>query len=502
MSSWRQRLGLVNGFRLYALAPGEAHYNDADLSTSITTLAWLSELSTIPVDQLALLTLRHFDGRLLHFGAGRAAPRWVIPLHYSRRDRPFATQYCPRCLAEDEQPYFRLHWRLALATSCERHSTLLLEGCPKCGLPVWPVPSTIPSLYRDQKCQGLQFCPVCSFDISHATTMVVTNQAHRLISLENIEPQVFITRDLKVPTVEFSATFWTLCQLFLKARPSRRIASQPTNEGRLAELLARHDVRSLEQLPVAARHALTSHAAEIFQSWPVDFIHFCESHGITSEHFSDARQDLPGWFLSQVNGNLAKQRRYITVVDVDTVRNALVSQGVKVTKAALGRKLGSRYAKAVIDIATSRCQATAQERLDFLRRLDAYASKSTSRRSSSEMRLRNAVILLLAIGKQMHLKNAVCLNQNEVYQHVDELKLAGERDRHAKRVANLLLKLVTRYEKRRSQRSEKRPLSIGDLFFENFRGGKVSSRPAQSALNQCMVGADDSLQRSVATFWC
>ena len=49
--------------------------------------------------------------------AGRPAPRH---------------QYCPACLAEDREPYFRLLWSVSWVVSCLIHKCLLVSGCPQC----------------------------------------------------------------------------------------------------------------------------------------------------------------------------------------------------------------------------------------------------------------------------------------------------------------------------------------------------------------------------------
>ena len=501
MSSWRQRLGHVNGFRLYPLASGEAHYIDTDLSASVATLNWLSELGSVPADQLALLTLRHLDNRLLKFGAGRAAPRWVMPLHYSRRDRPFPTQYCPACLAEDEQPFFRLRWRLALATSCPKHSALFLEGCPRCGQPAWPASSTISSLYRGERRESFRLCPICSFDLGRAPTVAAVSHVNDFLSITDIRSDVLFSPELTVPAAEFAAALWVTCQLFIRARSRRLIETHPTKEGELTALVAKHNVKTVEQLPLEARHALMNMAVGLFLSWPMHFVRFSEIHGIAAEHFSESRADLPRWFLKEVDTRLAKQRRGVTAADIEVVSNVLIGQGKTVTKAELGRILGSRYSQAVMEAVPSRNKMTTKERMSFLGRLEAYVRKPVLRLSSSEMRLRNAVVLLLSVGRQIDLAVVIDLDQGEVHQHLQAMKATAESDRFARKTVTVLEKWVSRYELLRSRRTDKRPAPSSKSYFESFRGGKSSSRAVQFALNQCLVGIDATMKRSITIIW-
>ena len=45
----------------------------------------------------------------------------------------YGLQFCPHCLAEDIEPYFRLAWRLAFYTHCPKHYCMLLDLCPQWG---------------------------------------------------------------------------------------------------------------------------------------------------------------------------------------------------------------------------------------------------------------------------------------------------------------------------------------------------------------------------------
>lgn len=46
-----------------------------------------------------------------------------------------STRACPRCLAESGG-IWQLWWRLGIAAACPRHQVLLVDNCPKCGLPL------------------------------------------------------------------------------------------------------------------------------------------------------------------------------------------------------------------------------------------------------------------------------------------------------------------------------------------------------------------------------
>lgn len=58
---------------------------------------------------------------------------WVLNTNniYSTR-RTYGMCYCPLCLKEDEEPYYRVDWRLSFVTMCLKHNCLLVNKCPHC----------------------------------------------------------------------------------------------------------------------------------------------------------------------------------------------------------------------------------------------------------------------------------------------------------------------------------------------------------------------------------
>ena len=77
--------------------------------------------------------------------AGAGARALLLPLRADlspgQRGRRQAAwlQFCPQCLAEDEEPYFRREWRLATTIVCARHGSRLLDRCPACGQGLAPI---------------------------------------------------------------------------------------------------------------------------------------------------------------------------------------------------------------------------------------------------------------------------------------------------------------------------------------------------------------------------
>ena len=69
-------------------------------------------------------------------------------------------QFCPHCLAEDEQPYFRREWRLATTIACARHGSRLLDRCPDCGQGLAP--------FNQASLRPQNDCAACGFNLASA----------------------------------------------------------------------------------------------------------------------------------------------------------------------------------------------------------------------------------------------------------------------------------------------------------------------------------------------
>lgn len=142
LSSWLARAALLQGCDPLALTGAvwpewRAWTVDIDRGVSADRLRLLSTASGIRPARFARASLRA-DAKTV---AGRALADaetwpWLLALGSRNRRRHGGQQFCPMCLAEDAQPYFRRRWRFACNVACARHRALLVDQCDPCGTPV------------------------------------------------------------------------------------------------------------------------------------------------------------------------------------------------------------------------------------------------------------------------------------------------------------------------------------------------------------------------------
>ncbi len=179
LSSWLVRLAHGHGLKVQTfcnLIFGnrlQIWNRDIDRLAPEWLLNELSEKTGTDIAVARGTTVRSYEGRLFaRFKPSGSLP-WILVLKlYHRTFEGFGFQFCPHCLSEDMQPYFRRSWRVALSTTCDRHKRLLLDRCPECGSGV--------AFHRRDMGKGadgigelLSDCHYCGFDLRIAPADVV-----------------------------------------------------------------------------------------------------------------------------------------------------------------------------------------------------------------------------------------------------------------------------------------------------------------------------------------
>lgn len=170
LSSWLHRIALAHGLspRRFGASLG---FEERTWSARLDNAApdWLLEFlhtrTGLPVDRIAAMTIGFEPWYPLALSM-----RW-----HPHRSRATWLQFCPSCLAEDEQPYFRRRWRRATFIACPTHKIGLIDRCTACG-------SGIVSC--DERAIVPQHrCAECGFDLRRAKGLALSKVARRASKL-------------------------------------------------------------------------------------------------------------------------------------------------------------------------------------------------------------------------------------------------------------------------------------------------------------------------------
>lgn len=500
LSSWRQRFGMENGFRLFPLAPGELRRSDPDVAPSDATLKWISRTHGVPIEKLVQMTAAGKFGTT-HGKAARGLRRWIVSMQYSRMaNRRFGLPYCPVCLQEDAIPYFRLHWRSCLHSHCPHHGVLYRDVCFRCNTATWPGPCANSSVY-EKSWSAPHICCVCGADLRDATSGEKVVATQSLTTTPATDAMIPLSAELTVSAESYGDAVWIVCQLFMRGRSARCIAQRHVNLAPLVSELQSQSARSVEELPIHLRHMLTTEVHSLFVQWPLSLVDFCAVARISAEHLSQNRVGCPAWFESFVRQYLCIQKRGISVDHVVTACASLSNSGMPVSKASVSRMLGGSCSNAIDKVLGQRVHATHIELTQFLSELSSWTEVCQIRRSSTEIRLRDSLILLLSILERVPPVDVAEWRKSKCLAVVDAAKALD--DSHnvvAVRCVTLIDQLLMRYER---FRGVLRPCSSDEIesaFFGGFRGASVPQRSLQRTLSTAMNSLDPRLVRSVSVF--
>lgn len=213
LSSWLHRLSIANG-----LAP--RHFGNVLGQGGGMWSARLDNALPSATSRLLSHHCRIFSNKI-DFRENKLR-RLLLPLRYTgHRKRSTWLQYCPQCLADDVEPYFRRRWRLATTISCQVHGGRLRDRCPSCGHGV--------AAFGQPEPIAQHFCTICGYDLRAAPKTSVTVAARRLercihdicrfeAAKGRIGSNSLIARLLKMPTLADFDTSRTLTSLSSAAR--------------------------------------------------------------------------------------------------------------------------------------------------------------------------------------------------------------------------------------------------------------------------------------------
>ncbi len=136
LSSWIVRTAHHNGLKVQTFSDlSFGKYNqiwnrDIDKLAQKFVLQIMAKRSGVPLKLAYKTTLNLYVSRLFPKIKPSGILRWVNPLVlHHRKHTAYGMQYCPLCLSEDKEPYFRIAWRLSLYTFCPVHKVMMQDRC-------------------------------------------------------------------------------------------------------------------------------------------------------------------------------------------------------------------------------------------------------------------------------------------------------------------------------------------------------------------------------------
>jgi TniQ len=310
LSSWRQRSGWMNGYRLYPTPDERTRRVDSDVGLQTKVMTWLANSHLLSVDDLSRMTLNGYVGRVVEKLDSRDQPRWWLRARYGNSARSYGPMFCPQCLATDEEAYFRLNWRFGFVTSCVEHGCDLIDCCPSCGSAPWPsglgVKGNISSRFTT-----LRNCWHCGFDLGLADVNL-NSTALTAKFLEGLSSGRISVGQSFVSILDALNSLWAASQIFLRKRVRDRLMTT-AGWSQIFQSVSQcgWSERTVEALRVQDRRVLLELAWEIIRDKEESFSKFCTDSGLRRFHFDGAMDLQPAWMNAVIERELPTRQRPI-----------------------------------------------------------------------------------------------------------------------------------------------------------------------------------------------
>ena len=312
LTSWYVRLARANAVSLHELATkllGHSVHSiattDLDANANPAIPDGLARVSGMPIEEARLMVLAGWQHLLSAEVTNRTrASRWILPHRKdgSARRRGEWTQACLQCLATDQTPYFRLHWRFAFITECVVHRVELVAACPCCSGPL-DFPAMDRGHPRPERHWPLSKCPSC------ATDWRIYAQKQRTSDVDLWRMQRALLRGIAERWVLLTGNaVWVglaLDGIYHLLRSMRApkvvisLASMVLAEPGGVPLQWTNTRISFEYLPLLERRTLMRCTSAALRQWPNSFVEMAERSSLRLSILRASRNRPPYW-LDQI----------------------------------------------------------------------------------------------------------------------------------------------------------------------------------------------------------
>ena len=300
------RIARANGLKLQTFcdfAFGKDHQlwnRDIDRLAPEWLLRQLAVRTGTGIVRVRKATLRIYEGLFYEHWRPSGQLRWILCTGvYHRKRTLFGMQFCPQCLREDSEPYFRMHWRIAALTFCPKHLVALHDRCPGCGSAVVFHRREL-GHPRVVDTGPLCLCHACEFDLREAQCFPFEFYD------DDIKSLLFHVADLatsRVSSVDLGwlAVLHQLCKVMVSKRTSANLAEHVASAIAVTGLEVPRGRQAFELRIIAERNHVVQLAAWLL----VDPVYRLErAWKARAMRYSDLVRDLmkpPTWYVAAIH---------------------------------------------------------------------------------------------------------------------------------------------------------------------------------------------------------
>lgn len=337
LSSWVSRIGSaadlsLTSFRKLCL-PAKARQIDLDQVDDPEFFETLASGTGVSVEEVRRLGYASDEGRVYSRYAFHN-PEWVAPRTLGDLSKRVPSiPYCPSCLAEDQEPYYRKSWRYAFYPVCPKHG-LLTNDCPTCKRPY----SYLHGVRFNTGRGGSESIGVCRFCGEHFSANPIQGLNERA-QIEVIEIQGKIQDALNCGWFEIAGhtpvhVCMYLCGLrdltnmFLHESYGEAARRWVTAEAGMSFIEKEwiQPPASIESLPAATRAWGILFASWLAEEWPSRFVSMVGALRTDGFRIRRPRTAQAAWLRHASVDNLFAKKVFPSKDEIDSARQALAKK--------------------------------------------------------------------------------------------------------------------------------------------------------------------------------
>lgn len=347
LSSWLTRTAFAHGMSLnqfitYYIRHEGCAMTRTDIDFQYNPSLWrsLAKKSNIDITAIQSLSLRSEEGYLFTCNECLYPPAQIRKLIDKRTH--FGLMYCPKCLEEDEHPYFRKEWRYLFFNACTKHGVYLKDRCGVCferiRLRKMPVKDKV------------IFCHKCERDLSLTNSIKVLDKYTEGLDAilwfqEGLNNGYFLIGNHKVTSLIIFEVY-THLRYLINRQKNLTLDSFSMLDGynKLCKKLQHYNSKKCG--PIYKDFFLTTIIYHLFQNYPHNLQKFASDNNLNHRDFVHGFKDIPFWYEKTISDIIPMQNtvgREISESEVIGAIEYLKKLGKKITQKSVTEVVGCHF---------------------------------------------------------------------------------------------------------------------------------------------------------------
>ncbi len=349
LSSWLTRTAFAHGYSLttflslFIKHDGSALSRiDLDFNDTKALISQLASKCHLNVQTLQSLSLRSEEGYLFEGDSVTLYPPKQIRKLKDKRTH-YGLMFCPKCLAEDSQPYWRKQWRYLFYNACPKHRVFLTDRCWACYERV--------RFSKMKPSEEIVYCSRCEHDLRQTLTHPISmEQSFGIKAIEWFEQGLkegyFEINNTKISSLFVFHVYNLLYYKIASLKDALRFEAFPMIDAykQLCSKEARY--HSKKATLIYKNFYLTAMIYQLFQNFPINLIQFAKDNNLTHRDFLHSTKIAPFWFKEEIDQFIPLQDTVGRIISENEVKGAikyLKSIGETVNQKSVADILGCHF---------------------------------------------------------------------------------------------------------------------------------------------------------------